>query len=359
MKFSDIGSRKKSTFASTLVVAGALFASGSANVVAAEVDLRVSGIVSTHKYHTELEREFYESLAEDTGIDVAVNFNPVDVLGINMQDVLRLTGGGTFDVMEATAGVASRDDPFLGGVDLIGVSPDMETLKDVVEAYREVFNKRLKEKFNVRAMTLWPFGPQVFYCKPEITGLKDFEGLKVRSYTPSMSALIEDLGGIPVTFQFEEVYVALQRGVTDCSITSPTSGNTGKWPEVTNYYFPLAISWSVNAHFMSLATWDKLSPEEQEKLDAAFRGFEEDLWELARNRTQDANSCNIGGPCEDYNQFDMTLVEPTAEDKELLKKATTNAVLPTWVESCERMKPDCVQVWNETAGEAADIKIAE
>ena len=41
------------------------------------------------------------------------------------------------------------------------------------------------------------------------------------------AGLLLALGASPVTMSFKEVYPALQRGVVDCAITSPTSGNTG------------------------------------------------------------------------------------------------------------------------------------
>ena len=39
--------------------------------------------------------------------------------------------------------------------------------------------------------------------------------------------LIQSFGATPVTLQFSEVYPALQRGVANCGVTSPTSGNSG------------------------------------------------------------------------------------------------------------------------------------
>ena len=71
----------------------------------------------------------------------------------------------------------------------------------------------LQERFNAKVMALWPFGPQYFFCNAPVKGVSDLKGLKVRSYTPSMTALVQHLGAIPVTLQFSEVYPALQRGL--------------------------------------------------------------------------------------------------------------------------------------------------
>jgi len=357
MKIREFSAFGKRYLASALVLGGAVYAFGPSVANADEINLRASGLVSTHKYHVALERKFYGSLAKETGVKFNVNYNPLDVLGVSMKDTLRLGRKGTFDIVQSTVGEASRDDPFLEGLDLIGVSPNLGALKKAVDAYRDVFSKRVEKKFNVKVMSLWPYGPQVFYCKPKIKGLADFKGLKIRTYTPSMSALVQAVGGIPVALSFKEVYPGLQRGIADCAITSPTSGNTGNWPEVTTHYFPLGISWSVNAHFMNLDSWNKLSSSQQKKLADAFRGVEGEFWNLAKNNTGDADSCNVGGKCKNFKKFKMTLVKPSKADEAILAKASSSAVLPTWANSCKKVESNCVKIWNDTVGSARGFSI--
>jgi TRAP-type C4-dicarboxylate transport system substrate-binding protein len=330
----------------------------SINFASAEIKLNASGLVSTHKHHVALEKEFYSNLSKTTGMKFSVNYNPLDVLGMQMKDTIRLVRTGTFDIVESTVGEISRDDPFLGGIDLIGVSPNLTSLKKSVDAYREVFSKRAEEKFNAKILTLWPYGPQVFYCKKPVKGLASLKGLKVRSYTPAMSAMIQTVGGTPVALSFKEVYPALQRGVADCAITSPTSGNTGNWPEVTTHYFPLGISWSVQAHTMNLDRWKKLSASEQVALTKAFQNLEKGFWDLAKNNTGDADSCNVGGgACKNYKKFNMKLVKPSSADEKLLAKASQESVLPGWGKTCNTVYPECTKVWNDTIGKAQGMKI--
>jgi TRAP-type C4-dicarboxylate transport system substrate-binding protein len=69
----------------------------------------------------------------------------------------------------------------------------MADLRKAVDAYREVFDKRLQARFNSKVMTLWPFGPQVFFCNQPIRTLDDLKGQRVRSFTPSMAKLLEQL----------------------------------------------------------------------------------------------------------------------------------------------------------------------
>ena len=335
--------------------------SGVAALVAgtamAETQLRVAGNFSQNQRHVGIERAFFEALTERSGVPIAMNYNPMDVVGVQASDAFRMLRSGTFDVMSVQIGMASRDDPFFEGIDLIGVSTDMEALQEAVEAYREVFDERLQDRFNAKVLTLWPFGPQVFFCNAPIETLADLQGLRIRSFTPSMSAMIEHFGATPVTLQFSEVYPALQRGVVSCGVTSPTSANTGNWPEVTTHLLPLSVSGSVQGHFINLDAWNRFSEEEQEALEAAFAELEADLWELAMTANGDAQSCSTGGPCESHQAFDMTLVDLGETDEAAIAEVAETVVLPIWRDTCNAVDPNCSTVWNETVGTVRGLEI--
>ena len=340
-------------------LAAALIGAALPAAAEAPTSIRIAGNFSSNSKHVDnIEKPFFTALPTTTGLKLEVNYNPMDVVGVKAQDALRLLRSGAFDVMSVQIGMASRDDPFFEGLDLIGVSTNMVDLKKAVESYREAFDKRLQEKFNAKVLTLWPFGPQVFYCNAPIKSLEDMKGLKIRSFTPSMAALIQTLGATPVTLQFSEVYPALQRGVANCGVTSPTSGNSGKWPEVTSHFLPLSVSGSVQGHFMNLDYWKKFSPAEQAKIAAAFKTMEDQMWALAVTANEDAANCNIGKePCKEGTKAGMTLVEVSAADQKKLDDTVTKVVLPIWKEACNRVDPGCSETWNKTVGAARGFKI--
>jgi len=342
-----------------LLAAAAALALASLAHAQAPSAMRVAGNFSSNTKHVDaIEKPFFIALPKLVDVPLIVNYNPMDVVNVQAADALRLLRSGTFDVMSVQIGMASRDDPFFEGIDLIGVSTNMKDLRAAVDAYRGVFDQRLQSRFNAKVLTLWPFGPQVFYCNKPIKSVNDIKGLKVRSFTPSMAALIQYLGGTPITLQFSEVYTSLQRGVADCGVTSPTSGNTGKWPEVTTHFLPLSVSGSVQGHFMNLNYWKKFSPEQQQKIAAAFKKMEDQMWELAERVNDDAVNCNVGKePCKEGVKFKMQLVEVTPEDANRVKSAVTAAVLPLWKQTCNKVDPKCTETWNGTVGKTRGYKI--
>lgn len=289
-----------------------------------------------------------------------VNRSEYQAVGIDLADGLRLLSTGAFDMATIQVGSVAKDDPFLEGIDLIGVSTNMADLKGAVDAYREVFNARLVEKFGVTAAAIWPFGTQVFLCNAEMTSLIDLDGLKVRSFTASMSTLLENLGATPVTLSFPEVYPALQRGVATCGVTSPTSSNTGKWPEVTTHLYPLSVSGSVQAHMVNLDWLNGLSDEERAEFDGIMADMEAELWDVAINTNGTAQSCSTGGDCPDggiYTSYDMTLVPVSDADKAKVAEISASAVLPEWAAKCEGSYPGCTEIWNGTVGAARGLTI--
>lgn len=298
-----------------------------------------------------------DALAE-AGFDI--NRSEFQALNINLADGLRLVSTGAFDMATIQVGSVAKDDPFLEGIDLIGVSTNMTDLAAAVEAYREVFNARLAEKFGVKAVAIWPFGPQVFLCNADIASLDDLDDLKVRSFTASMSTLLENLGATPVTLSFPEVYPALQRGVASCGVTSPTSSNTGKWPEVTTSLYPLSVSGSVQSHMVNLEWLNGLTDEQRTAFEAAMADMEAALWETAITTNGTAQSCSTGGECPEggiYTSYDMALIPVSEDDKAKVAEISVTKVLPEWAEKCEASYAGCTAIWNETVGAARGLEI--
>ena len=100
----------------------------------------------------------------------------------------------------------SRDEPTILGLDLVGLNTDYKTGR--ARSSRptpDTLDQRLQKQFNVKLLGVWPFGPQVIFCKPPITKLADLKGLKVRVYDQILAKFMEKIGATPVTMAFAEV----------------------------------------------------------------------------------------------------------------------------------------------------------
>lgn len=337
----------------TLASLAALGVGLAAGVAQAEtVNLKVLGQpLATGLIQQNVEQPFFENMAERTGLDVKADYTPVDVTGIKDTEELRILKSGLFDIVSLRMSQVSRDEPTILGLDLVGLNPTYEAGRETMTEYEEIVGRRLEERFNTKLLGIWPFGPQVLFCEPEIEKLSDLEGKKVRVYDQNLAQFVSSVGGTPVPIGFAEVQQSLARGVVDCAITGPSSANSAGWPEVTNYMMPIAFQIALNGYGINLDTWNRFSAEEQEKLEQAFDELTQEIWEYSEHLFDDAVRCNVGeDPCETVKKYDLAEVPVTEEDLEILQNAVREISFPTWAEVCDASNPDCSEQWKQAVG---------
>lgn len=315
--------------------------------------LRVMGQpVATGLIQKNVEQPFFENFAAETGLEgFTADYQPVDVTGIKDTEQLRILKDGLFDIVSLRLSQVSRDEPTILGLDLVGLNPDYASGKKTVEAFAPIVDARLQEKFNTKLLGVWPFGPQVLFCEPEIASLADLKGLKVRVYDQNLAEFVSLVGGTPVPLSFPEVQQSLARGVVDCAITGPSSANSAGWPEVTAYTLPIAFQLAMNGYGINLDTWNKMTPDQQEKLQAGFDGLIDEIWTYSEELFDDAVNCNTGAePCKTGTPYSLTLVEPSEADKKLVGTAVPNVSFPAWKEVCDATNPGCSEAWLGATG---------
>lgn len=324
-------------------------------VPASAETMRVMGQpAATGLIQKNVEGPFFADFAARTGLDIDVDFQPADVTGIKDTEQLRVLKSGLFDIISLRLSQVSRDEPTILGLDLVGLNPDYETGKKTVAAFKPVVDARLQEKFNTKLLGVWPFGPQVLFCEPEIASLADLKGLKVRVYDQNLANFVSLVGGTPVPLSFGDVQQSLARGVVDCAITGPSSANSAGWPEVSSYMLPIAFQMAMNGYGMNLDKWNALSAEDQVKMQAAFDTLTDEIWAYSEELFIDAVKCNVGQqPCETGTLYDLKLVEVSDADKALIGTAVTDVSFPAWKDICDATNAECSADWMATVG--ADI----
>ncbi len=305
-----------------------------------------SGLIQKNK-----EQPFFENLAKNTGLGLDVQYVPVDVSGIPDTDGLRVLRSGLFNIVSLRGPQVSRDEPTILGLDLVGLNPSFEAGRKNTAAYFATVDKRLQSNFNAKLLGLWPAGPQVIFCKPQIKGLPDLKGLKIRVGDQSSANFVAGLGATGVPMPFGEVQQSLARGVVDCAITGPASANSGGWPEATTTVMPLALQLAVNAYAINLNTWRQMSPADQAKLQQAFDGLVKDIWAYSEDLYADAMRCNTGAsPCNLGKPYKLTAVPVTPADLATVRNALNERSLPTWTRQCNAVNPTCEADWKATVG---------
>lgn len=311
-----------------------------------------TGLIQKNK-----EQPFFENFAARTGLPVDADYKPIDTLGIKDTEQLRVMKAGLFDIVSLRVSQNSRDEPTILGLDLVGASPDYATGRKVANAYFQTADERLQKQFNVKLLGVWPFGPQILFCKKPISKLADIKGMKVRVYDQNLAKFIELVGATPVPVSFSDTHQSLSLGVVDCAITGPSSANSAGWPEVTTHQLPLGFQMALNGYAISMKAWNQLKPDQQVKLKSAFDGLTNEIWQYSEELFQDALNCNAGkDPCTTGKKFKLVNVAVTAADGELVRSAVTKVSLPTWAEICDKSNPGCSQKWRAQVAPVLGLK---
>ncbi len=311
-----------------------------------------TGLIQKNK-----EKPFFDEFAKRTGLPFDADYKSIDSLGIKDTEQLRVMKAGLFDIVSLRVSQNSRDEPTLLGMDLVGAAPDYATARKVYESYRETLDQRLQKQFQVKLLGVWPFGPQILFCKKPLTQLADLKGMKVRVYDQNLAKFIETVGGTPVPLSFTEVHQSLSLGVVDCAITGPSSANSSNWPEVTTHQYALGFQMALNGYAMTMKAWNQLKPDQKVKMQAAFNTLTDDIWTYSQELTQDAINCNAGkDPCTTGKKFSLVNVPVTPADIDTVRKAVATISLPTWAEICDKSNPGCSAAWRKTVGKAIGIE---
>ena len=339
-----------------VAVAVAVFALGAQ--AQEKIKLKVMGQpLATGLIQKNKEQPFFETLAQKTGLPIEVEYKPIDTLGIKDTEQLRVMKAGLFEMASLRMSQNSRDEPTILGLDLVGLNPDYKTGRAVANAYTKILDERLQKQFGVKLLGIWPFGPQVFFCKKPIGKLADIKGLKVRVYDQNLAKFIESLGGTPVPIAFAETHQSLSLGVVDCAVTGPSSANSAGWPEVSTHYLPIGVQIALNGYGISLAAWNRLKPDQQRKLQAAFDAHIEDIWKYSEELFVDASNCNVGRePCTTGKKFNLVNVPVTPGDLDIVRKSVQKVSFPVWAEVCDKSNPGCSATWKKAVGPVIGFK---
>ena len=174
--------------------AAMIAASGVSMPVQAQepLKLRIMGMpLATGNIQKNREQPFFENMSARVGFPIDADYKVLDSTGIKEFEQLRVARSGLFDIIGLRLGQVSRDEPTILGLDLVGLNPDYETARKVVSAFQGPVGERLEKQFNTKLLGVWPFGPQLIFCKPPIKGLADLKGLKVRILDGVMAKFME------------------------------------------------------------------------------------------------------------------------------------------------------------------------
>ena len=318
-----------------------------------EREFSVVGSWSTSNLYPDYEQPFWnETLPEASDGKLTANLKAFDQLGLGGGAVYEMVSQGVYDVGTTVMDYVAGDEPRMEGADIPAIA-DPSRAHKVVKAYWPTLERAFDETYDSKLLAVLPFSSQVVFCNTEIGGLEDLAGKRIRGSGRMTIDFIEAVGGTGVSVSFNEVPVALERGVIECGVTGALSGYLAGWSEVATHFYPLPVGgWDPVAIAMRNDVWASLNEPTQTLLAEQLSQLEERVWGDADQATQTGIACNTGGECPYGEAEDLTLVEVTEADLDQALQVTEAKVLPQWAERCSA---ECIESWNETAGDVLGI----
>lgn len=266
---------------------------------------------------------------------------------------------GTNDISWGVPGYIAGDSPVVEGMELPGLSGDAATMFKVQDDYRALFDRELRDKFNSK-LIMWSQQPALqAYCnltEDEIANfsLDTMKGKNARVHSTSFADFVESFGANPVTMPFADVVPALERGVIDCALTSPTAAYGFKFGQVANTVVEIRSGYTTHFFAMNLDTWNGLNEETQAFLTEQFAEVEQQMRDIQPEIQNAAAACLADGPRSLGEPAHMAYVSLSPEDEQRLKDGVEAIVLPRWAERAGQAAAD---EWNTTVSETLGMTI--
>jgi TRAP-type C4-dicarboxylate transport system substrate-binding protein len=184
--------------------------------------------------------------------------------------------------------------PFVSGNDKVF---EMSALPFFVKSYEDayklyklakpVYEKELLLK-NQKLLYAVSWPPSGLYTEWEIKNLKDFKGVKARTYDKNSAVFIKAAGGSAVALSWAEVYPALKAGLVNAVLTSSVSGKDGNFWNVLKYFTQINYAYPLQAVTVNLKFWRSLTPEERQIILKAAKEVESLQWKISKEENEKA-----------------------------------------------------------------------
>jgi len=225
--------------------------------------------------HVQLQAEvFKETVERRSNGEIEVTIYPGGTLTASPEELLEFLRAGAVDISLTATGNVSGFLDDLQFFNLPFLFNSLEHLNTGLasSATREILDK-FEEKVGVRAIDLSEDGTGTCITSSRpIRSFADMKGLKIRCMmNPIFIDMYKAFGAEPTPIDWSELYTSLQLGAVEAQDNAPYLSYAHKFFEVQNAVAMTRHYWSGFLFLVSKATWNKLTPEQQEILEVAAR----------------------------------------------------------------------------------------
>lgn len=254
----------------------------------AAVEINVASAYAADNFQTRNLQLYAEDVARLTGGQVRVRIHPAGTL-VKSAEIYDAVREGRVEAGEVVMSSLVKENPLFGMDSLPFIVSGYDDANRMWEASRPAIERVMAER-GLKAMYAVPWPPQNLYSRQPINTVRDFKGLRMRTYSPATERVAELIGAKPVAIDAVELANAIAEDRLDLMLTSSWTGvETRAWSKL-QYYYRVSAWIPKNVVFINKKFFDSLDDETQRKLSEAARSAERRGWKLSRESDQQFES---------------------------------------------------------------------
>ena len=202
--------------------------------------------------------------------------------------------------------------------------------------FRKLYNKFpefQKEYKDVHVLVHYTAGLyRLLTTKKQVKTLEDVKGLKIRALGGPQTDAMKALGAVPTLVPFPDVYLAMQKGVLDGTLTPIGACEIFNFHEVGKYMTHVIIATAPFSIIMNKDKWNSLPPDVQKAIDSEC-GYDACRW-LGKNYSDALDDAGLKEMEEYAAKTGHKLIDCTLTPDELARwqAAGGKPSWDTWVE---------------------------
>ena len=207
------------------------------------------------------------NLAQRTNGQVQLSVTSFPELGLAGPETLQQVGDGTLDMANIYTGYVAGAVPALEVQSLWGTSQDWETSYNILTELAPDIDRIILESSGGSPVVNrnWFGGSdQWFYGNKPLATVADFDGIKIRSHSASISNFITGLGAEPVFLGPGQSYTAVEIGQVDAATLGILLSLSDRIYEVTDYLAGPIIGFGYTNNVINKDIWDDIPSDLQQ-----------------------------------------------------------------------------------------------
>ena len=279
-------------------------------------------------YNSEALKGFAQIVSQRTNGGFKITIYDSKGLNIPWEEALDTVSTGAIPIIGSPTSYFGGTDPFFVAESLAGLITSVEKHQLFTAALHDMRAEAFAE-YNVRELAHWPHDKQVWAAHKPLPKPADFKDTRLRVSSPDLVYIVAGLGGLPVTMAFNEIYVAMQRGVMEgfCTGVGAMHGISA-W-EIADYLTDMPMSQAGFVVIVNNDAYEALPDNYRAILQEEMYALQDRMYYLTKAKESEEQAFLVSQG--------MTYVEASPE----LRDAVASTAAGYWVKWANEGGPRC------------------